>query len=208
MKIISGLKVLINSAILLISVSSMANTNLGTFSERLRISTEKVAQIEKQLTAEDVRHMEYLVGHLEDLLKNYTNEPEKSFLCVSNGDNGSWEKFGVYSTFDSKVIGGYTSKLICQEIVKKVTFGLICLSNGENGSFEKFTPYDIQGKVFMGGATSLVSCFEVLKTSKSSMICLSNGENGSFEKFTIYDRLNKKYIGSQTSKENCLENLK
>jgi len=196
---------------LFVVTSSFANANYTShqnfFTERLRISTDKLAHIENQLSAEDEKHMEYLIGHLEEILRNYNN-PTADYICVSNGEGSAWEKFGVYSPLEGKVIGGYTSKSICHELVKKVNNSTICLSNGESASWEKFIPYDLIGKEFLGGATSLQNCYDLIVTSSRTLMCLSNGENTSWEKFTLYDRINKKFIGSQTSKENCLESLR
>lgn len=192
---------------LLLLISSLANAIQDSFTRRLNVATEKMAQIENQLTAEDYRHVEYLLGHLDEILRNYNNS-SVNFICVSNGENASWEKFGVYSPAEGKVIGGYTTKETCQAAIKNTANSLICISNGENASWEKMTPYDIKNRQFMGGATSLATCYDLVKSSTTSMMCVSNGENSSWEKYTLYDRLNNKTIGGQTSKESCLSSLR
>lgn len=164
----------------------------------------KLDHVADQLSTRDADHIRRLLEEIDWTLSNYQDPVRRQLLCVSNGDTGGFEKFGVYDAAKRAIVGGYTSKANCQSVIAGQNVDLICVSNGDTGGFEKFTIYDLNIQENIGGSTSLSKCQNVVSKANRLFVCASNGDTGGFEKFQIFDRSHGQSVGGPTSLENCL----
>lgn len=169
-------------------------------SEVLSEVEDQLHPVEREVIRRNLRRVELVL----DIDENRSPSLPR-LLCLSNGDRGSFERFGVYH--DGKMIGGYTSATKCDTIVTQSRLGLICLSNGDTGSFERFTPNHYVKNQNLGASTSLQTCLDLVAKATRHFMCVSNGDTGSFQRFRLLDRSRNTTIGGWTSLENCMKSL-
>ncbi len=179
----------------------------GTLADRARSITFTLQNVEFKLTNQDRLFILGSLQEIEGILNGTPTQPYKKLVCLSNGSTGSFEKFAPHDLNTNQIVGGYTDKGVCQELVKRQNAGLMCVSNGSTGSFERFTPMDLQTFSKLGGETTLQSCHQIVARATYDLLCTSNGSTGSFERFTLYSRRTGQEIGGETSFNNCMESL-
>jgi hypothetical protein len=203
------MKTTIQSALALASILTLSATHAladDSRSQWMQKEVQKLQRIESQLGSQDLQALDYYLGGIDALLERY-HPSLPSFVCLSNGERGSFEKFTVTDPSTGTALGGATSLETCRQNVAGMNQNLICLSNGEFGSFEKFTSYDLGQKKNLGGATSLATCQAIVAKATPTLTCISNGEFGSFENFTLYNRSLQRTLGGGTQLKQCLDNL-
>ncbi len=204
--LISFLSFFLFTALMTFTVSTHAQMNL---SERVSRVASKIKANENSMDPADYQQLRQLTSRMEAILNNYTGLPDDnmSFICLSNGATGTFERFSVYNPATGSLIGGETSKANCEQAIRSARHSLVCVSNGAHGTFEKFLPFDSSLNSELGGETILNNCLQVVTRSTLQFVCLSNGNSASFEKFILYDRRNDKYLGGETSLPNCLSSI-
>lgn len=189
------------------STSALAQTP-PRLSERVKRIAEKIRLNETVMDPADTQALRNLASRMEGILASYEDtQTPQGFICLSNGQSGSFEKFNIYNSLTGTIIGGETSKIQCEQSVQSAKNDLICVSNGQTVSFERFSVFDSLKNRVLGGETSFASCLKTVDRSSLAFVCVSNGQSVSFEKFTVYDRKNNRPLGGETSLDNCLSSL-
>lgn len=192
----------IYSIVLISALGSFHAFGEPTRTERLQAQASAVSEVESKLSNTDLEALDYYLGGIDAILSRY--QVGQKYVCLSNGQPGSYERFKITDPETGTTLGGETSLANCKEVLSKQNLNLLCLSNGQVGSYEKFAPYDTAKKDDLGGNTELKTCLTLVAKAKPNTMCLSNGQPGSYEKFQLYSRKSDKMLGGATTLENCL----
>jgi len=191
-----------------LSFSFLSFAHAGILSDRAQDIANRLKVAERQLGGRDASDIRYALDQLDYILQAYDRGGNATnFVCISNGEPGSFEKFTITDLNTNQKLGRATSRATCEELIRSQANDLICLSNGEPGSFERFSIYDFQTQKSLGSESTFNTCKSLVSRSSLKLVCLSNGEPGSFEKFTLYNRSIQQSIGSGTSISNCLSTI-
>ncbi|MBC7691161.1 MAG: hypothetical protein H7222_05280 [Methylotenera sp.] len=182
-----------------------ADTSRG---EALQNQGIRLKSVERQLALQDQQILDYYLAAIDSVLSRYPSPmPSASFMCISDGQSGPFERFTLTNTATGATLGNPTTLDTCRKLLLVQKYDLICLSNGENGPFEKFAPYDTVLGKFLGGPTAFKTCQTMVTRSEPSLLCTSNGEGGPFEKLSLYNRKLDRAIGGGTQLEQCLSTI-
>lgn len=204
------MKSLILITSLFISSTILAQSNKSLSDKAARVA-DSLQSIEDQLSSQDRKALRDSLDFALQILSSYDNIPGnfpgngggRNFICVSNGQSGSWERFYVMDLQKNQKIGGETSKAQCHESISKSNSTFICASNGQSGSWERFSIYNSRTGSNLGGETSFEKCAQATNSSRNGLVCSSNGQSGSWERFSIYDFKEGTKLGGETSFESC-----
>jgi hypothetical protein len=194
-------------SMLLLATHSFAQSSRA---ERLQSQSKKLSTIERQLSPFDQENLDRHIAGIDRVLRDYeraTGGATVSLTCLSNGQQGSYEKFTITDSSSGTPIGKSSALATCQQLLTVQNQSLICVSNGEAGSYEKFGVYDLGRKVQAGGMTNLKSCQRLVQSAKPAFVCQSNGQAGSYEKFKLYNRETDKVLGGETALEQCVSSI-
>lgn len=203
---------LISILLFLTSFSSFSQNKMfleDTLAARTQAISEQLDAVSEELSRRDRSAIEYAIRNIEDVLKYYNYNPSK-FVCLSNGEFSSFEKFQIYDVRKDKKIGKWVTQSSCQQSIELINRkGFTCLSNGEFSSFEKFLITNLYTGKTIGVYTSKSSCVESLQgITPSGFTCISNGEFSSFQKYIIQNVETERTIGTWVSLSNCQSTLK
>jgi hypothetical protein len=177
----------------------------GARTERLRALAQKLNSVEGQVNLGDQQGLDAHMDAIEKILNGY--QAAASLTCVSNGQQGSAERFTITDTATGTPIAKPTTLATCKQLLAVQNHDLICVSNGEFGSAERFDVYDIARKRSKNAYTDIKNCQTLVTRANATFVCQSNAQYGSAERFHLYNRVQDKVLGGDTTLDQCLGSI-
>lgn len=165
----------------------------------------KLAAVEGQMSWEDQDAWSSHLDAMDALLAKYPAPVQ--LLCLSNGREGSYERFRITDLATGANLGGETSYDNCRQLLSVQNQNLLCVSNGSSGVYEEFGMYDLSRKYTVGGFTGMRICQTLVTTARLTLVCLSNGRTSTYEKFHLYNRGLERQLGGDVSLDQCISLL-